>query len=475
MTLYKPSLNIKFFDTLSNQLQDFKTLTENQVKIYVCGPTVYDRPHLGNARSIVVYDLFYRFFLQIFEKVIYVRNITDVDDKINNSAKEQNISIQELTTKIIDYFYHDINALNVLKPTFEPKVTENIAEIIELIKKILANNHGYISDNHVLFDVSSYHGYGKLSNRKIDELISGSRIEIADYKKTPLDFVLWKPADDQDDPSSVFDSPWGKGRPGWHIECSAMSHRYLGENFDFHGGGADLQFPHHENEIAQSCSAHDGSNYASFWVHNGFLTVDGEKMSKSLKNFVTVNDLLAKGVNGTTIRLMLLSTHYRKPLDFNQKILDDSQKILQKFHEIIDISDINNTDFSTTKISTVILEYLADDLNISKVLAILHEQHKSIKNNKTSQKLEEYIANLNFLGFLDKNFIEINLPEPDLSSGSINFDQQFIEQQLKIRQELKAKKLFQEADKIRDNLLQMGIVIEDKPNNQSAFYLLKKN
>jgi len=474
MTNYSPKILIKLFDTLTNQFQELKTHEKNLLKMYVCGPTVYDRPHLGNARSIVVYDLFYRFFLQIFDKVVYVRNITDVDDKINNSAIEQKISIQDLTSKIISYFYHDIKALNVLSPSFEPKVTENIAEIIELIKKILANNNAYIADNHVLFDVSSYKGYGKLSNRKIDELISGSRIEIADYKKNPLDFVLWKPADKNDDPSSVFQSPWGNGRPGWHIECSAMSHRYLGENFDVHGGGADLQFPHHENEIAQSCSAYQGSDYASFWIHNGFLTVNGEKMSKSLKNFITVNDLLTKGINGTTIRLMLLSTHYRKPLDFNQKILDDSNKILQKFHEILQISDIENNDLSKYKISPIILEYLADDLNISKALAFLHEQQKTIKNNKDSQLLQEYIANLNFLGFLDKSFIDKNLINFE-SHNVQSIDQNFIEQQLEIRQQLKVQRKFKEADAIRDNLLQMGVGIEDLSNNQSKFYLIKKD
>jgi len=474
MTNFSPKISIKLFDTLTNQLQELKTLQQNQLKMYVCGPTVYDRPHLGNARSIVVYDLFYRFFLQVFDKVIYVRNITDVDDKINNSAIDQKISIQELTTKIINYFYHDINNLNVLSPNFEPKVTENIDEIIDLIKKILANNHGYISNNHVLFDVSSYKFYGKLSNRKIDELISGSRIEMADYKKNPLDFVLWKPADENDDPSSVFESPWGKGRPGWHIECSAMSHRFLGENFDFHGGGADLQFPHHENEIAQSCSAHHGSSYASFWVHNGFLTVNGEKMSKSLKNFITVNDLLSRGIHGTTIRLMLLSSHYRKPLDFNQKILDDSQKTLQKFHDIMQVCDLENVDFKNHKISPIILEYLADDLNISKVLAVLHEQHKLLKNNQNTEKLQEYLANLNFLGFLDKKFIEKPNQNNDLFNNQL-IDKEYIEQQLKLRQELKADKKYQEADKIRDKLLQIGIGIEDKPNNQSIFYQIKKD
>jgi cysteinyl-tRNA synthetase len=478
---FESKKSIKIFDTLSNQIQELKTLEKNILKMYVCGPTVYDRPHLGNARSIVIYDLFYRFFLQIFDQVIYVRNITDVDDKINQSAKDQNISIQELTQKILQFFYDDINALNVLKPTFEPKVTENIAEIIQIIQKLLDNNNAYIQAGHVLFDVSSCKDYGKLSNRKIDELISGARVEIADYKKNPLDFVLWKPASPNDDISSVFQSPWGEGRPGWHIECSAMSFKFLGENFDIHGGGADLQFPHHENEIAQSCSAHRGSNYASYWIHNGFLTVDGEKMSKSLKNFITVNDLIKAGVNGSTIRLMLLSSHYRKPFDFNQKVLQDSQKILEKFHEIFDEEFVDKIpENQTPQPSIEILDFLADDLNFSKVLAFLHLQLKSLKNNKDSQKLLEFVENLKFLGIFDKKFIKNKLTKSDLNVENFNqenivlknndkIDINFIENQIALRQKYKAQKNFAQADEIRLKLSEMGVAIEDKSNGITIF------
>ena len=478
---FEPKKSIKIFDSLSNKLQELKTLEKNILKMYVCGPTVYDRPHLGNARSIVVYDLFYRFFLQIFDQVIYVRNITDVDDKINQSAKEQNISIQELTQKILQYFYDDINALNVLKPTFEPKVTENIPEIIQIIQKLLDNNNAYIEAGHVLFDVSSCKNYGKLSNRKIDELISGARVEIADYKKNTLDFVLWKPASQNDDISSVFQSPWGEGRPGWHIECSAMSFKFLGENFDIHGGGADLQFPHHENEIAQSCSAHRGSNYASYWIHNGFLTVDGEKMSKSLKNFITVNDLIKAGVNGSTIRLMLLSSHYRKPFDFNQKVLQDSQKTLEKFHEIFDEEYVDKIPKNqSNKPSPEILDFLADDLNFSKVLAFLHLQLKSLKNNKDSQKLIEFVENLKFLGIFDKKFIKNKLNKSDLIVENFNqenivlknngkIDINFIENQIALRQKYKAEKNFIKADEIRLKLSELGVAIEDKSNGTTIF------
>ena len=477
---FKSKETIQIFDTLTNKIQELKTLEENVLKMYVCGPTVYDRPHLGNARSIVVYDLFYRFFLQIFDKVIYVRNITDVDDKINQAAKEQNISIQELTQKILQFFYDDINALNVLKPTFEPKVTENIPEIIQIIQKLIDNNNAYIQGAHVLFDVSSYKDYGKLSNRKIDELISGARIEIADYKKNPLDFVLWKPSSPNDDISSIFASPWGEGRPGWHIECSAMSFKFLGENFDIHGGGADLQFPHHENEIAQSCSAHRGSSYASYWIHNGFLTVDGEKMSKSLKNFITVDDLIKAGVNGSTIRLMLLSSHYRKPFDFNQKALQDSQKTLEKFHEIFNEESLDKlSQNQSNKPSPEILDFLADDLNFSKVLAFLHLQLKALKTNKDSQKLTDFIINLKFLGIFDKKFIKNNIDkstfnialdsEDNSSKNNAKVDINFVENQIALRQKYKSEKNFSKADEIRLKLGELGVSIEDKPNAITTF------
>src|SRR3989338_816958 len=325
---------IRIFNTLTKKEEIVDLLDPTCLKMYVCGPTVYDRPHLGNARSAVVYDMFFRFFSKVFAKVIYVRNITDVDDKINNAAKERQISIQELTKEIIKLFHQDLDALNVLRPSLEPKATDNIPEMIKMIEELIENGNAYVSAGHVLFDVKSYKNYGELSNRNLDEMIAGARIEVEKYKKDPLDFVLWKSADEDDDISSVFASPWGKGRPGWHIECSAMSVKYLGKNFDIHGGGADLQFPHHENEIAQSRCAYSSSIYAKYWIHNGFLTVNGEKMSKSLKNFITVFDLLQKGEKGIVIRYLLLATHYRKPLDFSEKSLHDAQKSIEKFYSV---------------------------------------------------------------------------------------------------------------------------------------------
>lgn len=445
-------LKIKIFDTLSHSQTLIETIEKDHLKMYVCGPTVYDRPHLGNARSVVIYDLFFRFFKEAFSKVTYVRNITDVDDKINAAAKSQNISIQNLTTKIIEFFYQDIDALNVLRPTFEPKATENIFEVIEMIKKLLENGFAYESHNHILFDVTSYKEYGKLANRNLDEMIAGSRIEVADYKKNPLDFVLWKPSNVGDDLSSIFDSPWGKGRPGWHIECSAMSSKYLGSDFDIHGGGADLQFPHHENEIAQSRCANPGSHYAKFWIHNGFLTVNGEKMSKSLKNFITVRDLLDKDIAGIAIRYFLISSHYRKPLDFNQKALEDAKKSIEKFYSILDIELISNIDKNFLPLA--ILECLADDLNISKTIALLHEMVKEIKVSNDLKLKKELAAALDFLGLIDVKFFN---KKPQLET----IDEDYINIQIELRLKAKQEKNFQKADEIRNELLSKNIILED--------------
>ena len=442
-----------FFNTLTNQEQEITALEKDHLKIYVCGPTVYDRPHLGNARSIVIYDLLFRFFRAIFPRVTYVRNITDVDDKINAAALEQKISIQELTKKIINSFNEDMAALNVLKPDFEPKATNHIAEMINMIERLISTKNAYVSQEHVLFDVNSYKNYGALSNRNLDELISGARVEIATYKKNPLDFVLWKPASENDDISSVFDSPWGKGRPGWHIECSAMSEKYLGKDFDIHGGGADLQFPHHENEIAQSCCANPSSHFAKFWIHNGFLTVNGEKMSKSLRNFITVRDLLDKKIFGVAIRFLLLSSHYRKPLDFNEKALEDAQKSLEKFYSLIEKSDFQ----VKTELPPEVLIALADDLNFAKVSAFLHDLSKQIKscdNLQLKNQLRAKMAkSLDFLGFYSEEFFA--------EKKMTNLDEFYIEEQIQLRLQFKQEKNYAKADEVRNNLLAQGIILED--------------
>ena len=444
---------IKFFNTLTKNKEVFEPIDKNHIRFYVCGPTVYSRPHIGNARSIVIYDLLYRFLQSEFSKVTYVRNITDVDDKINKAAKKDNISIKQLTDQVIKDFNSDIGYLNVLKPSFEPKATENISEIIQLIEKLIASDNAYISEGHVLFDVNSFKDYGKLSRRNLDEMITGARIEEADYKKNPLDFVLWKPASKNDDISSIFNSPWSKGRPGWHIECSAMSNKFLGQDFDIHGGGADLQFPHHENEIAQSKCANHGSNYAKYWMHNGFLTVSGEKMSKSLGNFITIADLIEKNISGIVIRFLLLSTHYRKPLDFTDKALKDATKSIEKFYSILDQNSFSLEKFDNPYLEKVILS-LKDDLNSPLAFSILHSLVKDFKNSDQKEKLQSNLVEiLEFLGLLDQNYFS--------SKSRININEDYILAKIEERNIAKKNKDYAKADKIRNELLSSNVIIKD--------------
>ncbi len=460
---------IKIFNTLTRKDENLKLIDESHLKMYVCGPTVYDRPHLGNARSAVVYDMFYRLFLKTYGRVTYVRNITDVDDKINKAAKERGVSIQDLTNEYIDYYHQDMDALNVLRPTLEPRATDYIAEMVEMIATLIGSGHAYESDGHVLFDVESYDEYGELSRRSLDEMVAGARVEVASYKKNPLDFVLWKPAAEADDESSVFDSPWSRGRPGWHIECSAMSSKFLGVNYDIHGGGADLQFPHHENEIAQSKCANHGSFYAKYWIHNGFLTVNGEKMSKSLKNFISLCDLLDKGVRGSVIRYVFLSTHYRKPLDYNLKSLDDAKKSLEKFYGVFDSKLLErylNNRVDVGQMNSGLLDnvvaLLQDDLNLAKVIAYLHGIAKEVGVGDEKLKLD-FIELLDFLGLLDGDYFKV-----DSKKG---IDADLIEAKIATRKQAKADRDFALADQIRDELLAMGVVIEDKAGGEVEWSL----
>ncbi|OCW82236.1 cysteinyl-tRNA synthetase, partial [Pelagibacteraceae bacterium GOM-A3] len=310
--------------------EKFQPIDENNIKMYVCGPTVYDDPHIGNARPLVVFDLLFKVLKCKYgnDKVTYVRNITDVDDKIIQSAKDKKISIKDLTTKINNNFQEDCNYLICEKPSFQPKATENIKEMIEMISILVEKGFAYESNNHIYFEVKRFKDYGKLSNKKIDDLISGSRVEVSSNKKNAEDFVLWKPSN-EDEPS--WTSPWGRGRPGWHLECSAMSKKYLGDKFDIHGGGRDLLFPHHENEIAQSCCANGTEAFCNYWVHNGFITQENEKMSKSQGNILKISDF-KENVNGQALRLALISAHYKQPLDWNDKLLKESEKTIDKWY-----------------------------------------------------------------------------------------------------------------------------------------------
>ena len=393
------SKELYLFNSLTSSKELFVPLNDNHVGIYVCGPTVYSNPHLGNARSTVVYDLLYRVLKELYPKVTYVRNITDVDDKINASALERKISIQELTAEVLEEFHNDMREIKNLEPTIEPNVIDNLSEIIDMIERLINNGYAYVNEGHVFFSVRKFKDYGKLSGRKLEDLVSGLRIEVSPYKRNPEDFVLWKPSKDTDDKSSIFASPWGNGRPGWHIECSVMSTKYLGENFDIHGGGADLKFPHHENEIAQSCCANLGSHYAKYWVHNGFLTVNGDKMSKSLGNFITVRELLDGGIKGRILRYILLITHYRKPLDYNFKVLEDARKNLMRFDRIVENYD--KGELADIPLPDKFFAPLLDDLNISKSMSYLHELTKNIDSNP---KNIGYLAKiLDFMGLYEDN------------------------------------------------------------------------
>ncbi len=443
-------MTLKFHNTLTRKKEEFTPMDPKNVRMYVCGPTVYARAHLGNARSVVVYDVLYRLLRHVYgaEHVTYARNITDVDDNINKAAIERKITIKQLTAEVTKWFHDDMAALGVLPASdnksngmmIEPKATEHISQMIEMIERLINNGKAYAAQGHVLFSVKSMSNYGVLSGRVQEELEAGARVKVEGYKRDPGDFVLWKPADAQDDPSSIFDSPWGKGRPGWHIECSAMSTHYLGADFDIHGGGSDLMFPHHENEIAQSCGANPDSHFAKFWVHNGFLTVGGEKMSKSLGNFITVHDLLEKGVKGEVIRYALLKTKYREPLDWSDKLVEDAKKELDGLYRRLgEKSAAPGDNF---------LEELSDDLNTPKVMSLLHIAAG-----------DELKAMGKILGILQQD------PQ-SWFQGSGN-DDGSIQSLIDARIAAKKGKNWAEADRIRNELKSKGILLEDKPDGST--------
>lgn len=431
-------MTIKLSNSLTRQTEALQPLDAAHVKMYVCGPTVYARPHIGNARSTVVYDVLYRLLKHDFPKVTYARNITDVDDKINAAAVERGITIQALTSEVTAQFHADMDALNVQRPDVEPRATQYIGKMIAMIEALIAGGHAYEAQGHVLFAVASDPNYGHLARRSRDDMIAGARVEVAPYKKDPADFVLWKPAAEKDDASSKFDSPWGIGRPGWHIECSAMSTSELGLDFDIHGGGADLMFPHHENEIAQARCAHHGSHYAKLWVHNGFLTVNGEKMSKSLGNFTTVKDLLDKGVKGEVIRFALLSTRYNEPLDWTEKLLADAQKVMDRLYRKSPVTS------RQSPVNAEFLEALRDNLNTPKALAVL----------QTIDDEAELVATANFIGLLQQD-------AQTWFQGA--GDTAWIDEKIAARNAAKKARDFATSDAIRDELKAQGIVLEDSP------------
>jgi len=453
---------IRIYNTLTKTKELFIPINANHIKMYVCGPTVYDYAHIGNARSVVIYDVLFRLFKLCYSKVTYVRNITDIDDKIINSANEKNSDIESITTRYTNAFHDDMRSINCLEPTHEPKATESIGDIIELIEYLLQSGHAYKANQHVYFSVESYPEYGALSGKKIDELTHGSRVEIDENKKHPGDFVLWKPASDVDYKlSSHWNSPWGEGRPGWHIECSAMACAHLGKDFDIHGGGIDLQFPHHENEIAQSKSAFAGSTFARYWMHNGFLTSNKEKMSKSLFNIVKVRDLLSSGIKGEVIRYALLKTYYRKPLDWTDSVISESQEALNKFYRLLRYADTKEND---AEISQDFIDALKNDLNVPEALVLLHEM--AAKINKTSNENDKlkltkiFMKNARFIGLLQSSYQEW---------FASNVNHQEIERLINLRKIAKCNKDYATADNIREQLTKMGVSVSDNEDGSTTW------
>lgn len=452
---------IYLHNTLKQRKDEFNPIDANNVRMYVCGPTVYDRAHLGNAKTSVVFDVLFRLLCQVYgkEHVTYVSNITDVDDKILNKHKQTGKSIREITEQTYQWYLEDMEKLNVLAPTYRPRATEYINEMIELVKMLLKNGHAYESAGHVLFDVDSFPAYGSLSGRSMKEMLAGARIEVADYKKNPADFILWKPSE-PDQPG--WNSPWGYGRPGWHLECSAMSSKLLGTDFDIHGGGADLIFPHHENECAQSVCAFEGSHFAHYWVHAGMLMVDGVKMSKSLGNFYNVDEIIGK-YPAEALRLLFLTTHYHQPFNFTFAGLEQAKAVLDKFYNAL--LKVNDVKAEKSEPNAKVVEALADDINTPAALATLHEIASNLNKAETpAEKARlkgEFMASAYLLGLLYQS------PEAWFKGDESADEDAEIEAKIKARAEAKKNKDWATADKIRDELKAAGIVLEDSPTGTS--------
>jgi cysteinyl-tRNA synthetase len=445
-------MDLRLYDTLTREKRVFAPLDPERVRMYVCGPTVYDFAHIGNARPVIVFDVLFRLLRHLYgaEHVKYVRNITDVDDKINARAAERGISIRELTEQTYQNFKEDVAALGCLPPTVEPRATEHIAEMKTLIERLVASGNAYVADDHVLFSVPSMPDYGKLARRSLDEMMAGARVDVAPYKRDPMDFVLWKPSKPGE---PGWDSPSGiksPGRPGWHIECSAMSWKHLGETFDIHGGGIDLVFPHHENEIAQSrCSFHTPV-MANYWMHNGFLQVEGEKMSKSLGNFFTIREVLAKWP-GAVLRLQMLKTHYRQPIDWTQKATETAAIELDRFFTFTEHCGGGG------RISPGVLNALSDDLNTPQVVTELHALAEQCRTSADpdSEFARDLLESCRFLGINPISYREV----AKLQRGEV--DEVRIESLIADRNAARKGKDFKESDRIRDELAAMGVVLKD--------------
>ena len=438
------SVELRLYDTLTREKRVFTPLDPARVRMYVCGPTVYDFAHIGNARPVIVFDVLFRLLRHLYgaDKVTYVRNITDVDDKINARAAERGVPIREITEGTYRNFQEDVAVLGCLAPTVEPRATEHIEEMKTLIERLIASGNAYVAEDHVLFSVPSMPDYGRLSKRSLDEMVAGARVDVAPYKRDAMDFVLWKPSKEGE---PGWPSPAGiavPGRPGWHIECSAMSWKHLGETFDIHGGGIDLEFPHHENEIAQSRCAFHRPLMANFWMHNGFLQVEGEKMSKSLGNFFTIREVLADW-QGDVIRLAMLSTHYRQPINWTVKGLEEAEKALANFFDAAAAD-------AEPRPAAGVLEALADDLNTPKAISEMH----ALRHVAGRKALAGTLA---FFGFRPDEFAQwrdARAPAPALPADEID-------RRIAARLSARKAKDFAEADRIREELAALGVVLKD--------------
>ncbi len=456
-------MTLSVYNTLTQQKEIFEPHNPENIKMYVCGPTVYNYIHIGNARPAVVFDTLFRVLKHHFPKVTYARNITDVDDKINKAAHEQGVDIRVISDKFAQAYRDDINQLNVLAPDIEPRATENIDQMINMIERLIEKGFAYAAEGHVLFNVKSYEKYGELSKRSLDDMLAGARVEVAPYKQYAGDFVLWKPSTD-DVPG--WESPWGTGRPGWHIECSAMIERHLGTTIDIHGGGQDLTFPHHENEIAQSTCAHDGETYVKYWMHNGYITIQNkesssqEKMSKSLGNFITVRELL-ENIPGEVIRFALLSAHYRSQLNWSLDLIEQAYTALDRLYTALRDVPINTE--SDDKVSDSFIAALDDDLNTPKAIAELHNLAKQI--NKTTSGAEKQTLAAQLLKSASLLGLLTHEPESWFKSRgnqtSDGLSDEAIEALIQERVDAKKNKDFARSDQIRDELKAQGIELED--------------
>ncbi len=448
-------MSLVIYNTLNGEKERFEPLVPNRVTMYVCGPTVYNLAHIGNARPAVVFDTLFRLLQTHFDEVVYARNITDIDDKIITACAETGRDMAEFTEEFTLKYRQDMGALGVLTPSLEPQATHHIAEMISLTETLIEKGHAYESEGHVLFAVQSMEDYGKLSHRSLDDMLAGARVEVADYKRYPGDFVLWKPSSDEE---PGWDSPWGRGRPGWHLECSAMTHAHLGETIDIHGGGRDLIFPHHENEIAQSQCAH-GTDYVRYWMHNAYLDIDGEKMSKSLGNFRMVRDLLGQ-FPGEVLRFALLSAHYRSPLNFSAELLAQARSSLDSLYTALrEVADVE-VDDEIVLADEAFYAALNDDLNTPLAIAELHALAKALNKAEPAEQPHlkaRLLAGADLLGLLTS--------EPEAwfqqaaSENAISAEQ--IEAAIAERQQAKADKDFARADELRDYLASQGVVLED--------------